>query len=132
MILKKILPVPFIQHLYGCLVSATARINLHREAPKNENYSDEDIQRRRAEYAAIYHLDKIISTFTGRPPLIFQRFSNTGLPSTATEEESYLRGQFLVASAREEVLELLLTSSRSHAMEKILCEFPSLPIDRLT
>jgi hypothetical protein len=103
--------------------------SLHREAPKNEGHSDEDIQRRRAEYAAIYHLDKIISTFTGRPPLIFRRFSTTLLPSTATEEESYLRGQFLVASAREEVLELLLTPPRSHPMEKILCGLRSLQID---
>jgi hypothetical protein len=74
-------------------------------------------------------LDKIISTFNGRPPLIFRRFGNTLLPSTATEEESYLRGQFLVASAREEVLELLLTSPRSHPMEKILCGLRSLQID---
>lgn len=106
-------------HLYGCLISASATLGLHRESPKEEDLLD-DIQRRRCEYAAIYHLDKIYSTFCGRPPLIFRRFGITPLPVAATEVHSYLRGQFLVAVAREEVLEWVMTSPRGPQKADVL------------
>lgn len=44
---------------------------------------------------------------------MFRRFATTPLPDAATEAHSYLRGQFLVAVAREEVLEWIMTSPRS-------------------
>jgi hypothetical protein len=116
-ILRRISTGP-TSYLTGCLVKSAAGIDLHREIAKDANNS-EYIERRRTEYAAIYHLDKIHSTSRGRPPLMFQRFSNTLLPSTGTAEDRYLRGQFLIAQAREEVLELILTSPRSPSAEKI-------------
>lgn len=102
----------YFSYLVGCLIKSAMRIDLHRELAKDANNSDY-VERRRTEYAAIYHLDKVHATFNGRPPLMFQRFSNISLPPTCTAEDRYLRAQFLIAQAREDVLDLILTSPRS-------------------
>jgi hypothetical protein len=147
---------PSVWHLHGCLVSAATAIGLHRESSKEE-YETKFIraQRRRMEYAAIYTLDKVLSTFTGRPPLLLRRFSNALPPLDLTDEEvlladsereaataqlnsegwnrfgrvcpaSFSRAQLLVAYAREDVLELMLTFPESVDMGSISYVFQHL------
>jgi hypothetical protein len=119
-------------------VNAVTSIGLHSE-PAKEEYEARFVraQRRRMAYAAIYILDKTLSTFTGRPPLLHQRYSDALPPFDLTDEEvllldperetamaslnfggwnrfgrvcptSFLRAQLLVARAREDVLEIML------------------------
>lgn len=97
-------------HLYGCLVRAAHVVSIHHELSLADSGSA-DVQRRRCEYAAVYHMDKIYATFKAHPPLMFRRFATTRLPEATTEIDSYLRGQCQLAVAREEVLEWILASS---------------------
>ncbi|KAI9845099.1 MAG: hypothetical protein M1837_005103 [Sclerophora amabilis] len=129
---------PFVWHLHGCLISAVTSVGLHRKSSESEPNHFLRTQRRGTEYAAIYALDKTLSTFTGRPPLLLRRFSNIPLPLDITHEDlmlpdaerevvtrkldpdgwdpdgrvcpaTFSRAQMLVALAREDVLELTLT-----------------------
>jgi hypothetical protein len=117
--------VPFLDYLFGCLINISAKTGIHRQTP-NMDDKFSDIQLRRCEYAAIYHLDKIYSTYQGQPPLVLRRFSNIDLPAAVTEAESYLRGQMLVAEAREEVLALIMGSPRIPTAATVLYESMSL------
>jgi hypothetical protein len=42
---------------------------------------------RRRIYTAVFNIDKVISTFTGRPPLLSYRFSSTPLPLDISDED---------------------------------------------
>lgn len=93
-------------------------------------------------YASIYNFDKVISTFTGRPPLLSRQYSTTQLPLEISDEDvlsdrisdavikldsngwdrseerelyptTVLRARTMLARNREALLEVLETSQDS-------------------
>ena len=65
----------------------TTALGMHRDAdqiPKKVTISSE---MRRRTYAAVFNVDKIIATFTGRPPMLSHRYSSTPLPLDLSDEQ---------------------------------------------
>jgi hypothetical protein len=65
----------------------TTALGMHRDTdqePKKVNVSSE---MRRRIYAAVFNIDKVVSTFTGRPPMLSHRYSSTPLPLDLSDEQ---------------------------------------------
>ncbi|EAA65195.1 predicted protein [Aspergillus nidulans FGSC A4] len=125
----------------GELSSCIFELGLHRDSHghghKGENIPVFLREVRRRLYAGLYHNDKNIATFFGRPPRVSWRHSDCGLPLDISEEAllgdeqdleramaeldsegwsvnatfrraSWYRIRYLVSSFREEILELSL------------------------
>ncbi|KAL3435331.1 hypothetical protein BDV09DRAFT_185100 [Aspergillus tetrazonus] len=123
----------------GELSSCIFELGLHRDSHghKAENIPVFLREVRRRLYAGLYHNDKNIATFFGRPPRVSWRHSDCGLPLDISEEAllgdeqglerataeldsegwninatfrraSWYRIRYLVSSYREEILELSL------------------------
>ena len=65
----------------------TTALGMHRDAdadPRKVNVSSE---MRRRIYAAVFNIDKVNSTLTGRPPMLSYRYSSTPLPLDLSDEQ---------------------------------------------
>ncbi|KAI2822908.1 transcriptional regulator family: Fungal Specific TF [Aspergillus niger] len=84
---------------HGELVAVTTSLGLHREhSTETETISLQHELKRRL-YAAVFNIDKVISTFTGRPPLLSQAYSSTKLPLDLSDD-TLLSGNFPSAAAQ--------------------------------
>ncbi|KAL4996596.1 hypothetical protein BDV10DRAFT_195781 [Aspergillus recurvatus] len=136
----------------GELSSCIFELGLHRDS-HSHGHKAEDIptflrEIRRRLYAGLYHNDKNIATFFGRPPRISWRHSDCKVPLDISEEAllgdeqgleramaeldsegwnanatyrraSWYRLRFLVSSFREEILELSLRPLDHEAAERL-------------
>lgn len=124
------------------MVAVTTSIGLHRELSSDWKEVSFQHELKRRVYASIYNFDKVISTFTGRPPLLNRIYSTTQLPLDINDEDVFsdrignavaklnsdgwdssvdrqpypttiLRARAMLARNREEMLEELETSQDS-------------------
>ncbi|GKZ38802.1 hypothetical protein AbraIFM66950_011296 [Aspergillus brasiliensis] len=129
---------------HGDVIAVTTSIGLHRELSSDWNEVSFQHELKRRVYTSIYNFDKVISTFTGRPPLLNRKFSTTQLPLDINDEDilsgrignavaklnsngwdssedrrlhatTFLRARAMLARNREEMLEVLETSQDSIA-----------------
>ncbi|RAL02539.1 Zn(II)2Cys6 transcription factor [Aspergillus ibericus CBS 121593] len=127
---------------HGDVVAVTTSIGLHRELSTDWNEVSFQHELKRRIYASIYNFDKVISTFTGRPPLLSRKYSTTQLPLEISDEDilsggisdavtnldsngwdrsderklyptTVLRARTMLAKNREALLEVLETSQDS-------------------
>ncbi|PWY80766.1 hypothetical protein BO94DRAFT_536986 [Aspergillus sclerotioniger CBS 115572] len=127
---------------HGDVVAITTSIGLHRELSTDWNEVSFQHELKRRIYASIYNFDKVISTFTGRPPLLTRQYSTTQLPLEISDEDilsnrlsdavikldsngwdrseerelyptTVLRARTMLARNREALLEVLETSQDS-------------------
>ncbi|KAL4982136.1 hypothetical protein BDW68DRAFT_195654 [Aspergillus falconensis] len=136
----------------GELSSCIFELGLHRDSPGHCHKAEDvptflrEIQRRL--YAGLYHNDKTIATFFGRPPRISWRHSDCKVPLDISDEAllgdeqdleramaeldsegwnanatfrraSWYRIRYLVSSFREEILELSLRPLDHEAAERL-------------
>lgn len=78
-------------HLYwrqhGDLCSMTTCLGMHRDTDQTPRMVSVSSEMRRRIYAAVFNIDKVISTFTGRPPMLNHRYSSTPLPLDLSDEQ---------------------------------------------
>ncbi|XRM44978.1 hypothetical protein ABZX51_008080 [Aspergillus tubingensis] len=127
---------------HGDVIAVTTSIGLHRELSSDWKEVSFQHELKRRVYASIYNFDKVISTFTGRPPLLNRKYSTTQLPLDINDEDIFsdrignavaklnsdgwdssvdrqpypatiLRARAMLARNREEMLEVLETSQDS-------------------
>ncbi|PYH66941.1 transcription factor [Aspergillus vadensis CBS 113365] len=127
---------------HGDVIAVTTSIGLHRELSSDWNEVSFQHELKRRVYASIYNFDKVISTFTGRPPLLNRKYSTTQLPLDINDEDIFsdrignavaklnsngwdgsverqpypatiLRARAMLARNREEMLEVLETCQDS-------------------
>lgn len=133
----------------------TTSLGLHRELATEAETVSLPYELKRRLYAAVFNIDKVISTFTGRPPLLSQAYSSTrlpldlsddgllssDLPSAAAQLDScgwnknnqiysttILRSRTSFARIRHEVLEVLESSMDKLAdgsVNRAMCVIPS-------
>lgn len=77
---------PTVWMLHGELVGTVTSLGMHREDSRSRDRRDLSIEIRRRIFASIFIMDKILATFTGRPPLISHRFTTTLLPLDISDE----------------------------------------------
>jgi hypothetical protein len=77
------------------LVAVTLSIGLHR-IPDSKTTMSAEIKRRL--YALVFNIDKVISGFMGRPPLLSRRYSLTRLPLDISDD-ALLGGEATMAAA---------------------------------
>ncbi|GKZ25442.1 hypothetical protein AbraIFM66951_000654 [Aspergillus brasiliensis] len=119
-------------------------VHFKRELSSDWNEVSFQHELKRRVYTSIYNFDKVISTFTGRPPLLNRKYSTTQLPLDINDEDilsgrignavaklnsngwdssddrqlhatTFLRARAMLARNREEMLEVLETSQDSIA-----------------
>ncbi|GFF77803.1 hypothetical protein IFM62136_09657 [Aspergillus lentulus] len=86
----------WMQH--GELVAVATSIGLHRELTAASKQPTLQHEMKRRVFAAVFNIDKVISTFTGRPPMLSQACSSTSLPLDLSDE-ALLSGDPLAAAA---------------------------------
>ena len=65
----------------------TTALGMHRDADQNPRKITISSEMRRRTYAAVFNIDKVIATFTGRPPMLNHRYSSTPLPLDLSDEQ---------------------------------------------
>ena len=65
----------------------TTALGMHRDTDQNPGKVTVSSEMRRRIYAAVFNIDKVISTFTGRPPMLNHRYSSTPLPLDLSDEQ---------------------------------------------
>ncbi|KAB8211244.1 hypothetical protein BDV34DRAFT_208960 [Aspergillus parasiticus] len=132
----------------GELSTHIFELGLHRDSQQSSSVPIFLVESRRRLFAATYQLDKSIATFLGRPPRISLRHSDCRLPldlddrSLETDQSeielalqdldgdgwntqgslhrsTFSRQRFLVATFREEILEVSLESQNQRTAEKL-------------
>ncbi|BCS02010.1 uncharacterized protein AKAW2_60274A [Aspergillus luchuensis] len=127
---------------HGDVIAVTTSIGLHRELSSDWKEVSFQHELKRRVYASIYNFDKVISTFTGRPPLLNREYSTTQLPLDINDDDIFsdrignavaklnsdgwdssvdrqpypttiLRARAMLARNREEMLEVSETSQDS-------------------
>ncbi|GIJ84879.1 hypothetical protein Asppvi_003730 [Aspergillus pseudoviridinutans] len=83
---------------HGELVAVTTSIGLHRELTAASKLPTLQHEMKRRVFAAVFNIDKVISTFTGRPPMLSQACSSTCLPLDLSDE-ALLSGDLRAAAA---------------------------------
>ncbi|EAW23478.1 putative transcription factor [Aspergillus fischeri NRRL 181] len=146
----------WMQH--GELVAVTTSIGLHRELTAASKQPTLQHEMKRRVFAAVFNIDKVISTFTGRPPMLSLACSSTCLPldlsdeallsgdlqAAAAELDSHgwnkygqiysttiLRSRTMFAQIRHEILEFLqasLDAPPEQLVERAMCVFLAEPI----
>jgi hypothetical protein len=146
----------WMQH--GELVAVTTSIGLHRELTAASKQPTLQHEMKRRVFAAVFNIDKVISTFTGRPPMLSQACSSTSLPldlsdeallsgdllAAAAELDSHgwnkygriysttiLRSRTMFARIRHEILELVqasLDAPSEQLVERAMCVFLAEPV----
>ncbi|GAA85923.1 fungal specific transcription factor [Aspergillus luchuensis IFO 4308] len=71
---------------HGELVAVTTSLGLHRELETEAETVSLPHELKRRLYAAVFNIDKVISTFTGRPPLLSRAYSSTRLPLDLSDD----------------------------------------------
>ncbi|OJJ78068.1 hypothetical protein ASPBRDRAFT_112726 [Aspergillus brasiliensis CBS 101740] len=84
---------------HGELVAVTTSLGLHRELAEEADILSLQHELKRRVYAAVFNIDKVISTFTGRPPLLSQAYSSTRLPLDMSDD-ALLSGDLTSAAAQ--------------------------------
>lgn len=119
---------------HGDLAAVTTSLGLHREISDESEKVTIYHEARRRVYAAVFNIDKVLSTFTGRPPLLSRLYSTTRLPLDISDEAlmsghhqeilndldengwnqngrmnsvTILRARTMFATIRDEILELV-------------------------
>lgn len=133
----------------------TTSLGLHRELETEAETVSLPHELKRRLYAAVFNIDKVISTFTGRPPLLSRAYSSTRLPLDLSDDAllssdlpsataqldsrgwnkdnqiystTILRSRTSFARIRHEVLEVLESSVDNLAdgsVNKAMCVTPS-------
>lgn len=133
----------------------TTSLGLHRELATEAETVSLPFELKRRLYAAVFNIDKVISTFTGRPPLLSLAYSSTRLPLDLSDDAllssdlpsaavqldtrgwnqdnqiystTILRSRTSFARIRHEVLEVLESSMDNlaeGAVDKAMCVIPS-------
>ncbi|KAL4778768.1 hypothetical protein BJX76DRAFT_365942 [Aspergillus varians] len=135
-------------HRLGELSSCVFELGLHRDGHKAEDMPIFLREIRRRLFASLYHVDKNIATFFGRPPHVSWRYSDSKPPLDISEDAlvgddqdleqamqeldsegwnsnamfrraSWYRVRCLNAGFREEILELSLRPVHAEAAEKL-------------
>lgn len=65
----------------------TTALGMHRDADQTPKKVTISSEMRRRTYAAVFNIDKVIATFTGRPPMLSHRYSSTPLPLDLSDEQ---------------------------------------------
>lgn len=65
----------------------TTALGMHRDADQNPKMATISSEMRRRIYAAVFNIDKVIATFTGRPPMLSHHYSSTPLPLDLSDEQ---------------------------------------------
>lgn len=86
---------PLVWRQHGDLVAVTLSCGLHRFTDSKINASNE---MRRRVYASVFNIDKVISAFVGRPPLLSGRYSSTPLPLDLDDDDLLATGPELDAA----------------------------------
>ncbi|KID83511.1 Transcription factor, fungi [Metarhizium guizhouense ARSEF 977] len=73
--------------IHGELAALTSFLGLHVTPPSMINDHSISSEMKRRLYSMIFKSDKVVATFTGRPPLIGSRFATTPLPLDVSDEE---------------------------------------------
>jgi len=89
---------PTVWMLHGELIGTVTSLGMHREDARSKARTDLSIELRRRVFASIFIFDKILATFTGRPPLMSHRFTST-LPPLDISDEALLAGEYSISSA---------------------------------
>ncbi|PWY72465.1 hypothetical protein BO94DRAFT_607957 [Aspergillus sclerotioniger CBS 115572] len=71
---------------HGELVAVTTSLGLHRELSADAEALTLQHELKRRVYSAVFNIDKVISTFTGRPPLLNQAYSSTRVPLDLSDD----------------------------------------------
>jgi len=73
-------------------------VGMHRDVDRVPRKVTAASESRRRTFAASYCIDKILATFTGRPPLLQARYKSTPLPLDLTDEALLAGGDTLAAA----------------------------------
>ena len=134
----------------GDLCTEVTATDIHREPRSSPNVPRLLLELRRRNFAVAYRIDKSISTFLGRPPRLCLRYCNSKMPldlddSQLMEEgasfdlavasvdqngwstgqkmhsSAWIRLRYIMATFREEILEMSLSTSPPISEEHIKC-----------
>lgn len=75
-----------VSRCHGRLVALTTSLGLHRLPDPVDGTLSVSIEARKRIYTSVYNIDKVIATFTGRPPLLCARYASTTLPADISDE----------------------------------------------
>ncbi|EXJ86997.1 hypothetical protein A1O3_03954 [Capronia epimyces CBS 606.96] len=89
---------PTVWMLHGELISTVTTMGMHIESKRSQARTDLSIEMRRRVFSSIFIMDKILATFTGRPPLLSHRFTSTLLPLDISDE-ALLAGDDSIAAS---------------------------------
>lgn len=131
----------------GSLCTEIFAMGLHREPKSPENQPRFLLESRRRTFAAAYRIDKGISTFVGRPPRLCLKYCDYRLPLDLSDDQlmeegasfdlalasldesgwsidrttrpsAWIRLRYIMATFREEILEMSLGTSQSITQER--------------
>lgn len=83
----------------GELAALMTSLGLHREAEYDGRKPDITSEVRRGIFAVVFNIDKVIGTFTGRPPMLSRRYCSTPLPLDLSDEALLSNEQEMAAAA---------------------------------
>lgn len=135
---------------HGDVVSLLTYLGFHADAASGPSYEPTaSSEWKRRLCCIIYNLDKVIASFTGRPPALGRRYMRTPMPLDLTDEEliadraarqravsaldpdgwrqdgeilptTVWRSRHSVATFRDEVIELALENRQETSLEHLL------------
>ncbi|KAF5867078.1 hypothetical protein ETB97_003998 [Aspergillus alliaceus] len=132
---------------HGELIAVTTCIGIHRESNQDSQKVTLQREMNRRVCAAVFNIDKVLSAFTGRPPLLNRLHTSTKLPLDISDDvllsaklqesvaklddngwnqnghiysTTILRARTLFAKIREEILEITLDFASQSALERAL------------
>ncbi|KAL4782547.1 hypothetical protein BJX76DRAFT_369104 [Aspergillus varians] len=83
---------------HGELVAVATSLGLHREPQSETKPLTPQREMGRRVYAAVFNIDKVLATFTGRPPMLSLAYSSTPLPLDLSDHV-LLSGDLAAATA---------------------------------
>ena len=134
----------------GDLCTEVTATDLHREPRSPSSVPSFLLEIRRRNFAVAYRIDKSISTFLGRPPRLCLRYCSSKMPldlddtqlmeegmsfdlaaasvdqngwstSQKTQSSAWIRLRYIMATFREEILDMSLSTSPAISEEHIKC-----------
>ncbi|KAF7594029.1 hypothetical protein BBP40_010307 [Aspergillus hancockii] len=128
---------------HGDLIAVATFLGLHRESVSDSEKVTLQHEMKRRVYAAVFNIDKVLSTFTGRPPLLNRLHSSTKLPLDLSDDDllsdhlqesvakldtnrwnqdgriystTILRARTMFSKIRDEILEITSNSAAEYSL----------------
>jgi hypothetical protein len=87
---------PLLWKLHGKMCALATFLGIHSDIGGKGSELTIWIQMKRRMFASIFTIDKVLATFTGRPPMLSSRYSSTPLPLDISDEVLLTGGQTLI------------------------------------